>query len=87
MFDLTQHITSFIYRQGNGSIFRSLKRFLEEDVGPLYLLFLKLSFVIEKFLCYQDHHPTGSNHISNELENMQITWFLGHMDSLLSLKS
>jgi hypothetical protein len=32
-------------------------------------------------------HPTGSNHISNEHENMQNTWFLRHTDSLHSLRS
>ena len=34
MFDFTQHTTSLMYRQGNGSIFRSLKRFLQEACRP-----------------------------------------------------
>jgi len=42
----------------------------KNHVSLLYLSFLKLSFVIKKFLYFQDHHPTGSNHISNEYENM-----------------
>jgi len=34
MFDFTQHTTSPVYTQGRGSIFRSLKKFLQEACWP-----------------------------------------------------
>jgi len=87
MFDFTQHTTSLIYRQDKGSIFRSLKRFLQEVCWPALPIILKTFFVIEKFLYFQDYHPTEKHFISNEHENMQSTWFLRHMDLLHSLRS
>ena len=59
------------------------KRFLQE--AGRSALFLKLFFIIEKFFHFQDHPLTGSDQISNEHENMQNIWFLGHMDSIHSL--
>ena len=87
MFDFIQHTTSLIYRQGNGSIYRSLKRFLQEECRSALPIILIIFFVTEKFFYFQDHHLTGSDHISNEHENIKNIWFLGYMDSLPSLRS
>jgi hypothetical protein len=46
MFDFTQHTTSLIYRQGKGSIFRSIKRFLHEACRPTLPIILKTFFSI-----------------------------------------
>ena len=45
MFDFTQHTISLMYRQGEGSIFRSLKRFLQEACWPT------LPFILIAFFC------------------------------------
>jgi hypothetical protein len=87
MFDFTQQTTSLIYREGNESIISSLKTFLQEVRQPTLPIIPITFLVIEKFLCFQDHHPTGLDHISNERGNMQNIWFLEHMDSLHSLRS
>ena len=50
MFHFTQHTTSFIYRQGKGSIFRSLKRFLQESCRPALPIMLKTFFCNQKIL-------------------------------------
>jgi hypothetical protein len=44
-FDFTQHTTSLIYRPGKGSMFRSLKRFLQETCRPT------LSVILITFFC------------------------------------
>jgi hypothetical protein len=87
MFDFTQHTTSLIYRQRKGSIFRFLNRFLQEACRPVPPIILKTFFCNRKILKHSGSPPTGSNHISNEHENMQNMWFLRHMDSLHSLRS
>jgi len=71
MFDFTQHTTSPIYRQSNRSIFRYLKRFLQDACQPTLSIILITFFCNEKCLYFQDHHPTESDHISTEHENMQ----------------
>ena len=50
MFDFTQHTTSLIYRQGKGSTFRSLKRFLQEACQPTLPIILITSFCNRKIL-------------------------------------
>jgi hypothetical protein len=60
---------------------------MQEARRPVPPIILQTFFVMEKFLYFQDHHPTGSSHILYEHENMQSTWFLKHTESLHVLRS
>ena len=57
MFDFTQHTTSLIYRQGNGSTFRSLKRFLQETCWPTLPIILMTFFCNQKILTLSGSPP------------------------------
>ena len=57
MFDFTQHTTSLIYRQGKGSIFRFLNRFLQDACRPVQPINLKTFFCNRKILILSGSPP------------------------------
>ena len=69
----TTHSFTYIQAGQRNYIQRFWKDSCKKHVGPFHLLFLELSFVIEKFFYFRDHHPTRSTHVSNGHENMQST--------------
>jgi hypothetical protein len=57
MFVFTQHTTSLIYRQGKGSIFRFLNKFLQEARWPAPPIILKTFFYKRKILILSGSPP------------------------------
>jgi hypothetical protein len=57
MFDLRPHTTSLIYKQGKGSIFKSLKRFLQEAYRLVLPIILRTFFCNRKILVLSGSPP------------------------------
>jgi hypothetical protein len=70
------HTTALIDRQGKGSMFRYLKRFLQDVCPPTLPVFLTAFFCSRKIVILSWSPPTGSHCISDGHENMPNTWFL-----------